>query len=343
MARNPFDEYDPPLYEDGTSVNLDDYATEQYVNEKVVAAAAVCKPRRTGPTRFTALAFGFCKPEVHLSPSLQRFILTNEAFEDTAEFAEAKYISVHALGGGDFINYQFEKVGDTIQIYGNPLTGDQKASFGIYEIEEITEHNFPDDPNADGADFSDAFVAYTVKPLASQGIVEPNEMCQIKTMPPVGAVGGGAETHVGENPPADAKVGDLWYCTKLDDLTLYVLAEKVEDGEDVWAAAAPPVSLDGVREDMQNIDNTLSEVRSHALCGRQRRQRSASSTAMRQRSPNTGTTPWSLTVVNGAFRVQTRRSSRSTPITAPAVCSTCKRLPLTTTQSAVATSKKTLS
>ena len=195
------------------------------------------------------------------SPSLQRFILTNEAFEDTAEFAEAKYISVHALGGGDFINYQFEKVGDTIQVYGNPLTGDQKASFGIYEIEEITEHNFPDDPNADGADFSDAFVAYTVKPLASQGIVEPNEMCQIKTMPPVGAVGGGAETHVGENPPADAKVGDLWYCTKLDDLTLYVLAEKVEDGEDVWAAAAPPVSLDGVREDMQNIDNTLSEVR----------------------------------------------------------------------------------
>ena len=57
--------------------------------------------------------------------------------------------------------------------------------------------------------------------------------------------------------PADAEVGDLWYCTKLDDLTLYVLAE----APDVWAAAAPPVSLDGVREDMQNIDNTLSEVR----------------------------------------------------------------------------------
>ena len=28
------DEYDPPLYEDGTSVNLDDFATEEYVNEK---------------------------------------------------------------------------------------------------------------------------------------------------------------------------------------------------------------------------------------------------------------------------------------------------------------------
>ena len=143
------------------------------------------------------------------------------------------------------------------------LTGDGVASFGIYEIEEITEHNFPDNPQDDGADFSDAFVTYTVKPLASYGTVKEDEMCQIKTMPPVGAVGAGAETHVGENPPADAKVGDLWYCTKPDDLTLYVLAEKVDDGDDVWAAAAPPVSLDGIRDDMQSIDNTLSEVRAN--------------------------------------------------------------------------------
>ena len=30
----------------------------------------------------------------------------------------------------------------------------------------------------------------------------------------------------GEDPPLDAEVGDLWYCTKPDDLTLYVLVEK---------------------------------------------------------------------------------------------------------------------
>ena len=69
----------------------------------------------------------------------------------------------------------------------------------------------------------------------------------------------GVGVHVGELPPDSAAVGDLWYCTKPDDLTLYVLAEL----PDVWAAAAPPVSLDGVREDMQNIDNTLSEVRAN--------------------------------------------------------------------------------
>ena len=196
----------------------------------------------------------------HANPELQRYILTGEDFADTPDLGKAKYVSVHALGGGEFIHYQNEKPGDTLQIYGNPLSGDLQASFGIYEIEEITEHNFPDNPDDDGADFSDAFVAYTVKPLATHGVVEPNEMCQIKTMPPVGAVGAGAETHVGENPPADAKVGDLWYCTKSDGLTLYVLAEKVDDGDDIWAAAAPPVSLDGIRDDMQSIDNTLSEV-----------------------------------------------------------------------------------
>ena len=68
---------------------------------------------------------------------------------------------------------------------------------------------------------------------------------------------GGNEVIVSEDPPLNAAVGDLWYCSKTDDLTLYILVE----APDVWAAAAPPVSLDGVREDMQNIDNTLAEVR----------------------------------------------------------------------------------
>ena len=70
---------------------------------------------------------------------------------------------------------------------------------------------------------------------------------------------GGNEVIVSEDPPLNAAVGDLWYCTKPDDLTLYVLVE----APDVWAAAAPPVSLDGIRDDMQSIDNTLAEVRAN--------------------------------------------------------------------------------
>ena len=66
---------------------------------------------------------------------------------------------------------------------------------------------------------------------------------------------GGNEVAVSEDPPLEAEVGDLWYCTKPDDLTLYVWPKRL-----IWAAA-PPVSLDGVREDMQNIDNMLSKVR----------------------------------------------------------------------------------
>ena len=50
------------------------------------------------------------------------------------------------------------------------------------------------------------------------------------------------------------------------DLTLYILAEL----PDVWAA--PPVSLD-IREDMQNIDNTLSG--GQPVRSRQRRQRAS--------------------------------------------------------------------
>ena len=68
---------------------------------------------------------------------------------------------------------------------------------------------------------------------------------------------------VSEDPPLDAKVGDLWYCTKPDDLTLYVLAEKVVDGDDIQAAASTSGGLGGIRDDMQNIDNMLVEVRAN--------------------------------------------------------------------------------
>ena len=81
-------------------------------------------------------------------------------------------------GGGDFIHYQFrEKPGDTIQVYGNPLSGDGKPVSAFIEIEEITEHNFPDNPDDDGADFSDAFVTYTVKPLAFYGTWSRKTRC----------------------------------------------------------------------------------------------------------------------------------------------------------------------
>ena len=241
----------------GGAVDTDDFATKNYANKVAFQTASIAATQVDWTNQTYSNGTWILQTGGAANPNLQRFILTGEDFADTSDLGNAKYVSVHAFGGGDFVHYQNEKPGDTLQIYGNPLTGDGIASFGIYEIEEITEHNFPDNPGEDGADLNDAFTTYTVKPLAFYGTVEEDEMCQIKTMPPVGAVGGGAEVHVGEDPPADAKVGDLWYCTKLDDLTLYVLAEE----PDVWAAAAPPVSLDGVREDMQNIDNTLSEVR----------------------------------------------------------------------------------
>ena len=47
--------------------------------------------------------------------------------------------------------------GDTLQIYGNPLSGDE---VGNLELEDITEHNFPDDPDADGADLNNAFTTF---------------------------------------------------------------------------------------------------------------------------------------------------------------------------------------
>ena len=80
---------------------------------------------------------------------------------------------------------------------------------------------------------------------------------------PVGTAGdgGGGGVHVGENPPSGASVGDEWFCTKPDDLSLYVLVEKVEGGDDTWAAASPPVNLDGIAGDVANIDQTLMQTR----------------------------------------------------------------------------------
>ena len=47
---------------------------------------------------------------------------------------------------------------------------------------------------------------------------------------------------VDDEPPEGGKVGQLWFCTKDNDYTLYILAEL----PDVWVPASPPVSLDGI-------------------------------------------------------------------------------------------------
>ena len=39
------------------------------------------------------------------------------------------------------------------------------------------------------------------------------------------------------------------------------MVEKVEGGDDTWAAASPPVNLDGIAGDVANIDQTLMQTR----------------------------------------------------------------------------------
>ena len=72
-----------------------------------------------------------------------------------------------------------------------------------------------------------------------------------------GEGGGGNAVHIGEDPPEGAVLGDEWFCNAEDDLSLYVLVEL----PDVWAPASPPVSLDGVAGDIQNIDSAVATVR----------------------------------------------------------------------------------
>ena len=133
-----------------------------------------------------------------------------------------------------FYYYQYEKPGDT-SIYGNPLSGDEVGSFGIYEIEAITEHNFPDNPGDDGADLNTAFTTYTVKPLFT-ALLKQTDM-------PIGddATCGSRRC---KRPRRHRRTrfheGDLWFNTNETELTLYVY-----DGS-VWVPAAPPVSLDGI-------------------------------------------------------------------------------------------------
>ena len=113
-----FEQYDPPKYASGLEGILDAYATKEYTNQVALRSITQRKLRPTGQTRFTALAPGSCKP------AMQEVIqFWCSAHPDRRSVSKTlrnlprhqRYISVHALGGGDFMSYQFEKAGDTLR------------------------------------------------------------------------------------------------------------------------------------------------------------------------------------------------------------------------------------
>ena len=68
--------------------------------------------------------------------------------------------------------------------------------------------------------------------------------------------GDGANVSVGESPPVDAVIGDLYFCNKENDLTLYIYLSD----DDGWVPASPPVSLDGIESSIANVDAELMKV-----------------------------------------------------------------------------------
>ena len=69
--------------------------------------------------------------------------------------------------------------------------------------------------------------------------------------------GGGASVHVGDMPPEmiETAVGDLWYCTKPDQLTLYVYKEPAN-----WVVASPPVSTENIEKAIADVDEGLTNM-----------------------------------------------------------------------------------
>ena len=223
------------------------------------------------------------KPLTPVGPDEGEACFLQDGGAEATTFAEVENIQLNKVGVGPYADFSSAKKGDYLLLQ-SAVDGD----FGLYVIRNATEFDTFWDF---GLEISSGKVVGSV-PEIDEGIIvrtsRPTFTVAQATLPDFSATGqlwfdttehqlkvwddeaeefvvtgGGAETHVGEDPPVDAAVGDLWYCTKPDDLTLYVLAEKVDDGDDIWAAAAPPVSLDGIRDDMQSIDNTLSEVRAN--------------------------------------------------------------------------------
>ena len=83
------------------------------------------------------------------------------------------------------------------------------------------------------------------------------------------AVGGesGPPVYVGEDePPNTPQTGELWYCTDEQYLTLFIYTGTT------WAAAAPPVSLDGIESSITGIeDDLISQLEQRCAAGSWRR------------------------------------------------------------------------
>ena len=65
----------------------------------------------------------------------------------------------------------------------------------------------------------------------------------------------GPPVYVGESePPGTAQTGELWYCTDEKYLTLFIYTGTT------WAAAAPPVSLDGIEAGIAGLTYAVDEL-----------------------------------------------------------------------------------
>ena len=66
----------------------------------------------------------------------------------------------------------------------------------------------------------------------------------------------GPPVYVGENePPNTPQTGELWYCTDEQYLTLFIYTGTT------WAAAAPPVSLDGIEAGIAGLTFAVDELK----------------------------------------------------------------------------------
>ena len=130
----------------GGAVDTKDFATKVYANKVAAQFASVPGTQADWINQTYSSGTWILQTGGAPNPELQRFIVTAEDFQpDTSDLSKAKYVSVHAYGGGAIIHYQYEKPGDTLQTR-QPAEWRRGWHFGIYEIEDITEHNFPDDP-----------------------------------------------------------------------------------------------------------------------------------------------------------------------------------------------------
>ena len=258
----------------GGAVDVSDFALKSSVQR--VEDNLDLVQETVGAGKYTRVA----KPLTPVGPGEGEACFLQDGGAEATTFAEVENIQLNKVGVGPYADFSSAKKGDYLLIQ-SAVDGD----FGLYVIRNAMEFSTFWDF---GLEISSGKVVGTV-PVIGEGIVvrtsRPTFTVAQDTPPDFSATGqlwfdtaehqlkvwddeeqefvvtsGGAEVHVGEDPPADAAVGDLWYCTKLDDLTLYVLAEKVDSGDDIWAAAAPPVSLEGLEETASSLQKQVDYI-----------------------------------------------------------------------------------